>query len=383
MAAAAATAVVADGSTAGTTGLPVSNGMPLGSAEPAGPPAGALTPGEDTLSTSPTVIGSSTSTDQAVALLGQKMDQLIDIMNGLTTLIATNMMASNITLPQMPLTYSPPGYTLPQMPSASGVFSVVGTVSSSSHLSFGGATAPIQSLDSTLRQVPVVSARTAHPTKNESDSTHYTTGFVSTSDDDPNYEDNRQTEEIKECKRINIEQFSSTDDDQDFVIWINQFEEAVKMQLNPHSKERHWKQCLKWLPLSLASDAYAIWQRANSRNDNWLSLRAELEESFEDAEWKSDMKAYIWDEIQPLCVYRAKVERYVDTFDKELISDPDGRSQYYTRFVNGLPEDYAEFVNLSIPAKCLDINKALEACLRFQSAKKRKTTTESAFGFCL
>ena len=96
------------------------------------------------------------------------------------------------------------------------------------------------------------------------------------------------------------------------------------------------------------------------------------------------MKAYIWDEIQPLCVYRAKVERYVDTFDKELISDPAGRrSQYYTRFVNGLPEDYAEFVNLSIPAKCQDINKALEACLRFQSAKKRNTTTKPAFGLCL
>ena len=99
----------------------------------------------------------------------------------------------------------------------------------------------------------------------------------------------------------------------------------------------------------------------------------ELEESFEDvdvrAEWKSNMKAFVWDEVQPLRVYLAKVERYVDTFDKELIRDPEGRkSQYYTRFVNGLPADYAEYIVLSMPAKCLDVNKALEACLCFQSA---------------
>ena len=206
------------------------------------------------------------------------------------------------------------------------------------------------------------------------------TGFVSTSDDDPDYEDNRRIRENKYCKKLDITKFSSSDKNQDFVIWVNQFEEAVKRQLNPHSKERHLKQCLKWLPLSLASDAYAIWQRVDSRNSDWITLRIELEEAFEDidvrAEWKSNMKAFVWDEVQPLRVYLAKVERYVDTFDKELIKDPAGRkSQYYTRFVNGLPADYAEYIVLSMPAKCLDVSKALEACLRFQSAKKRKTST--------
>ena len=128
--------------------------------------------------------------------------------------------------------------------------------------------------------------------------------------------------ESQYCKKVNIDTYSSTNKDQDLVIWVNQFEEAVKQQLNPHSKKRHHKQCLKWLTLSLASDAYSIWQRTDHNRTDWVLLRAELEEAFEDTEvrshWKSNMKAYTWDEKQPLREYRAKVERYVDTFDKAL-----------------------------------------------------------------
>ena len=89
---------------------------------------------------------------------------------------------------------------------------------------------------------------------------------------------------------------------------------------------------------------------------------------------KSDMRAYVWDEVEPLRVYRAKVECFVDTFDKDVGGDATSKkSLYYTRFVNGLPEDYADYIMLSMPTKCTDINKALEACLRFQNIKKRKS----------
>ena len=91
-------------------------------------------------------------------------------------------------------------------------------------------------------------------------------------------------------------------------------------------------------------------------------------------EWQSNMKAFVWDEVQPLRVFRAKVEWYVDTFDKVIANNPAAKKvQYYLRFVNGLPSDYYEYIILSMPSKCTDINKALEACLRFQSMKKRKS----------
>ena len=355
------------------------------------------------------------------------MDQLVGIMNGFTSMMITHMSAPNVTGsgPILPtsFTHPPPGFTPLHSAAAAahavGISSLgpVGTAPLAPIPSFSGLIMAIQPPTVATGPLPTSTAAASQVnTGYDSDDSHYSgiprtgagnrgrsngrrsgtsrhnhagssrssthsnrdTGFVSTSDDDPEFEDNRRTRENKYCKKLDVNKYSSTDKNQDFVIWINQFEQAVKRQLNPHSKERHWKQCLKWLPLSLSSDAYAIWQRASCKDSDWIALRLELEESFEDidvrAEWKSNMKAFVWDEVQPLRVYLAKVERYVDTFDKELIRDPEGRkSQYYTRFVNGLPADYAEYIVLSMPAKCLDVNKALEACLRFQSTKKRKT----------
>ena len=214
------------------------------------------------------------------------------------------------------------------------------------------------------------SSRSSHGGRSKTDA-------VTTEDDDPEYEENRKSRELRDCRKINILPFSPSDKDQDFVIWIDQFQEAVKQQTNPHSQKRHWKQCLKWLPLSLKPDAYAIWSRSAYNRSNWPSLRTDLEESFEDREvrtnWHADMKAFQWDERMSLRDYRAKVERLVDTFDKEMASMPAIKKiQYYTRFVNGLPEDYREFLGLNLPSKCADIEKALEASERYQSTKKRR-----------
>ena len=200
--------------------------------------------------------------------------------------------------------------------------------------------------------------------------------WVSTDDDDPDYEENRKTRENVQCRKINISIYSSADKNMDFAVWVAQFEDAVKQQAKPHSKKRHWKQCINWLPQSLKPDAYAIYQRARNRDD-WPKLRAELEEAFEDSdvrsEWRSNMKAYVWDEVIPLREYKARVERYVDTFDRDIVESPDAlRNMYYSRFVNGLPYDYNEFVVLGLSSKKADIDKALEACLRFQSSKKKR-----------
>ena len=201
--------------------------------------------------------------------------------------------------------------------------------------------------------------------------------LVSTEDDDPEYEDNRKRKENSFVRKININLYSTSDKTLDFVIWADQFEEAIMQQTNPHSRARHWKQCLKWLPLSLKPDAYAIWQRARKTHKDWPSLRAELEEAFIDpqirSEWGSSMKAFMWDEVMPLRDYRAKVERLVDTFDKELANNEVGRKkQYYSRFVNGLTDDYYDFLQLNMPSKSTDLDKAMDTCLRFQNLKKRK-----------
>ena len=174
-------------------------------------------------------------------------------------------------------------------------------------------------------------------------------------DDDPEYEENRKAKENLQCRKLNISIFSTADKSMDFAVWIAQFEDAVKQQIKPHSKKRHWKQCLNWLPQSLKPDAYAIYQRAQYRSE-WPKLRAELEKAFEDSdvrsEWRSNMRAYVWDETLPLREYKPRVECYVDTFDKNIAESPAAlQKMYYSRFVNGLPEDYNNFIVLGLSSK--------------------------------
>ena len=201
----------------------------------------------------------------------------------------------------------------------------------------------------------------------------------STDDESGEYAYNQQRPETNNCKEVIIEHFSPDDKELDFAIWVNQYEEAVNRSLNPHSRRRHYICCLKWLPSVLKADAYSIWSRAQHKNDNWELLKAELETAFEDgsvhAEWKTNLKAYMWDEHnQSLQSYCAKVKRLVDSFEKEMADCPAAkRAQYHLRFVNGLPDDYVEHVKLSLPPKCLDVDKARDVCMQFQSCKRARS----------
>ena len=90
------------------------------------------------------------------------------------------------------------------------------------------------------------------------------------------------------------------------------------------------------------------------------------------------MKAYMWDEAKvSLQAYCAKVKRYVDTFDNDIVETPTARAaQYYLRFVNGLPDDYLAQVKMSSKTT---IEKAMDICIRFQGLKKsNKVQTETA-----
>ena len=160
------------------------------------------------------------------------------------------------------------------------------------------------------------------------------------------------------------------DKEQDFALWVLQYESAVNRGMNPHSKRRHDMYCLQWLSNSLKTDAFAIWQRSENKTTDWELLKAELTTAYEDpsvrADWKTNMKAFMWDEGKmSLQAYCARVKRYVDTFDTELAHAPEARKvQYYIRFVSGLPDDYIEQTKMSTSTKNTDVDKALDICIR-------------------
>ena len=204
----------------------------------------------------------------------------------------------------------------------------------------------------------------------------------STGDEGDEYADNRRNPEAKHTRKIETATFSPTDKEQDFSVWVNQFEEAVNRAVNPHSLRRHHLACKRWISSLLSADAYSIWSRAVHKNGDWTLLKRELELAFEDgsirAEWKTNMQAYVWDEHgQSLQAYCAKVKRLVDTFETEMAGCPAAKhAAYFTRFLTGLPPDYVQHVKLSLPTTSSDVDKARDVCIQFQSCKRLKAKSE-------
>ena len=199
---------------------------------------------------------------------------------------------------------------------------------------------------------------------------------VDSDEDDPDdgYAVNREKLEMN-CKNLTIKEFDAQDKSQDFTIWVEQLEQAVDKGHNPHSKRRHHRYCLKWLPNCLNSEAYSTWKTYKHVTD-WEKLKQVLAEKFEDptvkAAWKTNMRAYTWDEHKvPLLTYSLKVKRFVDKYEPEMKGQEDIlKGQYYIRFVCGLPEDYSNQVKMALSAKAADIDKAFDICSRYQLIKK-------------
>ena len=200
-------------------------------------------------------------------------------------------------------------------------------------------------------------------------------GEISTDDESEAYASNRKNPEIKNCTKIHLEKYDPDNKEEDFSIWISQFEEAINQRLNPHSQRRHYIACKRWLPSLLKTDAYSVWSRAEYKDSDWPLLKQELAAAFEDssvrAEWRTSLKAYMWDERnQTLQSYCAKVKHLVDTFETEMVGFPKAiKAQYFLRFINGLPDDYAQHIKLSLPPNSTDIDKAMDVCTQWQFCK--------------
>ena len=204
-------------------------------------------------------------------------------------------------------------------------------------------------------------------------------------EDGDGYETNRERRETS-CKGIFLKSFSIANKEQEFPIWIEQFEDAVNRGHNPHSQRRHYNYCLQWLPGSLETDAYAIWKECQYAKTDWILLKKELEEKFEDPavrkEWRSNPKALMWKEDhESLQAFAAKVKRKVNTYDAEFADSEAGKAALYcTRFINGMPDDYIKHINLNMPTKNQKLEKALEICVRFQSYKKTTQQSQPEIG---
>ena len=81
-----------------------------------------------------------------------------------------------------------------------------------------------------------------------------------TGEEGDGYDGNRRRSERpgSSSKSLYMDKFSSTNKEQDFSVWVRQFEDAINRSFNLHSRRRHHEYCLQWLPSLLHTEAYAI-----------------------------------------------------------------------------------------------------------------------------
>ena len=180
----------------------------------------------------------------------------------------------------------------------------------------------------------------------------------------------------------NIKPFKFGDKDADWTTWVKQFVRTIKGYLHPKTQNDLFRICLEMLPAYLNPAAHNALENCQHQDD-WPKLILELEECFDDPRikqnWQTDFKAYKWDGIEPLHVYKGNVMRYVDKYDEDLrgLTKP-LRKAYFNRFLAGLPTDYHDFVDQQLYDENRIVENALKSAQKFQGMKERRSKEEQA-----
>ena len=86
----------------------------------------------------------------------------------------------------------------------------------------------------------------------------------------------------KVTQDIPIEKFPFGTQGADWTEWSKRFELAVQAATNAQGRDRLDTLCLLWISLKLNDEALPLYNQCPSKKTEWASLKAELEEAFED-----------------------------------------------------------------------------------------------------
>ena len=176
---------------------------------------------------------------------------------------------------------------------------------------------------------------------------------------------------------IPIEKFSYGTANANWIDWASRFEKAVQVATNAHGRDRLEEICLLWISLKLNDEAQPIYAKCEHKDKSWPLLKAELGELFEDPKvqrlWARNMDAYKKPAEMSLQVYRANIIGLVHKYSPILIHDKKAYNQeLYNRFVNGLPKDWKDYLDESIPFEKENLEAAYSQAVKYESLKERK-----------
>ena len=186
---------------------------------------------------------------------------------------------------------------------------------------------------------------------------------------------NRTTFE-KVTQDIPVEKFPFGTQGADWTEWSKRFELAVQAATNAQGRDRLDTLCLIWISLKLNDEAMPLYNQCPSKKTEWVSLKAELEEAFEDTYvkrlWVRSLEAFKKPEDMSLQVYKAKVMGMVSKYSPATLNDAEAHeAELYSRFVGGLGKDLREYIEESISFGEETLDEAFHLALKYEEKLKK------------
>ena len=170
---------------------------------------------------------------------------------------------------------------------------------------------------------------------------------------------------------IPIEKFPYGKPEADWTEWSRRFERAVQAATNAFGRDRLEELCLIWIALKLPEETQPIYSKCVYKDRDWSKLRAELEEGLEDPkirrDWVRNQHAFKRPVEMPLQVYRAKVIGYVNKYSPAIVHDTKAyNTELFNRFNHGLPNEWRDYIEESIPYGKETIDTAYNQALKYE-----------------
>ena len=163
---------------------------------------------------------------------------------------------------------------------------------------------------------------------------------------------------------------------EDFNEWVKCFEDAVVLATRVENEARKTALYEMWLPLKLDNHTRTLFRKCTGAT--WALKKAELKNLMVDPqdryEWRSGRLRVTWDGKESFHVYETRVRYYVDTYE-----DPPRPTDYFHVFKKGLPEKYAEAIDLGANAETIE--EAKRVAIRFHTAQSNKGSEGKSVSF--
>ena len=171
------------------------------------------------------------------------------------------------------------------------------------------------------------------------------------------------------ARKLDIKSFNY-ESGQEIGLWLKRFEKAVDSVLDDDATDAQKRTAyLRNLPAKLCDFTFRIFDDSENKA-SWLDLKAELilklTNPAKAASFQDRLDSIKWDGEEPLFVYVNKIKLSTKTLDPEVCENENlFNREVYKRFLAGLPPDFRTYVEMGMPPRSHDIQKATERAEKY------------------